>query len=88
MNPIQIVLDGELLARIDREAGRSRVSRSAFVREAVRRVLDARELSAKIEADLRAYERQPFTPEEKRLARAMSRAASRVIDATTRGEKW
>lgn len=88
MKPIQIVVDRGLLTRIDREAHRLRLSRSAFVRDAVNRVLGARDLQAKIEAFEREYQRKPPTAEERRLDAVLSRHAARMMDELGRGETW
>ncbi len=88
MKPIQIVIDRGLLARIDREAHRQRVSRSAFVRDAVSRVLEAADLQAKIEAFEREYQRRPLTTEERRLSKALSRHAARMTDEPGQKETW
>jgi metal-responsive CopG/Arc/MetJ family transcriptional regulator len=64
METIQVVLDKELLRASDRAARRAKVSRSAFVRSALRehlRRLNVKELEAR---ERRAYQEQPQDVEE------------------------
>jgi metal-responsive CopG/Arc/MetJ family transcriptional regulator len=64
METIQVVLDEELLRAADRAARRAKVSRSAFVRSALRehlRRLTIKELEAR---ERRAYQEQPQDVEE------------------------
>jgi metal-responsive CopG/Arc/MetJ family transcriptional regulator len=64
METIQIVLDEELLLAADRAARRAKVSRSAFVRNALRehlRRLNVKQLEAR---ERRAYQEQPQDVEE------------------------
>lgn len=64
METIQVVLDEELLRAADRAARRAKVSRSAFVRRALRehlRRLTVKDLEAR---ERRAYQEQPQDVEE------------------------
>ena len=59
METIQVVLEGELLRRVDRAARRLKVNRSALVREALRQHLQQLQLRAREEADRRGHQRKP-----------------------------
>ncbi len=64
METIQVVLDKKLLMAADKAAKRSRVNRSALVREALREHLRRMELQAKQDRDREGYLKQPQTPDE------------------------
>jgi len=56
---IQVVLEGELLRRVDRAARRLKLNRSALIREALRQHLKQRQVRSREEADRRGYQRKP-----------------------------
>ena len=56
---IQVVLEAELLRRVDRAARRLKLNRSAFVREALRQHLKQLQLRTREDADRRGYLRKP-----------------------------
>jgi metal-responsive CopG/Arc/MetJ family transcriptional regulator len=56
---IQIVIDGELLRRVDKAARRLKLNRSALVREALRRHLKDLHRRSREEADRRGYQGIP-----------------------------
>jgi metal-responsive CopG/Arc/MetJ family transcriptional regulator len=64
METIQVVLDKKLLVAADKAAKRSRVNRSALVREALREHLRRMELQAKEDRDREGYLKQPQTRDE------------------------
>lgn len=64
MRIIQVVLDQRLLRALDREVKRSRRSRSAVVRDALREHIIRPDLLAREERDYRGYARQPQTDTE------------------------
>jgi metal-responsive CopG/Arc/MetJ family transcriptional regulator len=67
METVQIVLDKKLLQAADRAARRTKLNRSALVREALREHLQRLELRAQEESDREGYLRQPQTLDEVRL---------------------
>lgn len=67
METIQIVLDKKLLQATDRAARRTKLNRSALVREALREHLGRLEMRALEERDREGYSRQPQAPDEVRL---------------------
>ena len=70
---IQVVLEGELLRRVDRAARRLKLNRSALVREALRQHLKQLQLRHREEADRRGYQRKP---EDAETSRAWDGAAA------------
>lgn len=86
MLPVQVVLDEKLLKALDREAKKASQSRSEFIRLALLEVLDRRRYLADIEAERRAYERQPETKAEKAGRAALRRGANRAL--ATSGDEW
>jgi metal-responsive CopG/Arc/MetJ family transcriptional regulator len=56
---IQVVLEGDLLRRVDRAARRLKLNRSALIREALRQHLKQLQLRSREEADRRGYQRDP-----------------------------
>ncbi len=64
MRTVQIVLDEELLGVADRVARKSKVSRSALVRQALREYLQKLHLREQERRDREGYERYPDTPGE------------------------
>ena len=59
METIQVVMEEELLRRVDKAAHRLSVNRSALVREALRQHLAQLNVREREEADRRGYERAP-----------------------------
>ena len=56
---IQIVIDGELLRRVDKVARRLKLNRSALIRQALRQHLKDLHLRTREEADRRGYQGSP-----------------------------
>ena len=67
METVQIVLGKKLLRATDRAARRTKLNRSALVREALREHLRRLEVRACEERDREGYSRQPQTHEESHL---------------------
>jgi metal-responsive CopG/Arc/MetJ family transcriptional regulator len=67
METVQIVLDKKLLHATDQAARRTKLNRSALVREALREYLRKLEVRACEERDREGYSRQPQTHEESYL---------------------
>lgn len=56
---IQVVMEAELLRRIDRVARRLKVNRSALIRDALRQHLRQLQIRSREEADRHGYQRNP-----------------------------
>lgn len=56
---IQVVLEAELLRRVNRAARRLKLNRSALIREALRQHLKQLQMRSREAADRRGYERKP-----------------------------
>jgi len=67
METVQIVLDKKLLVAADRAARRSKVNRSALVREALREHLRRMEMQAKEDRDRAGYQGRPQTKNESEI---------------------
>jgi metal-responsive CopG/Arc/MetJ family transcriptional regulator len=67
METVQIVLDKQLLTAADQAARRSRVNRSALVREALRQHLRRLESRTMEERDREGYAKRPESSNEQRL---------------------
>jgi metal-responsive CopG/Arc/MetJ family transcriptional regulator len=67
METVQIVLDKELLQAADRAARKTKMNRSALVRQALREHLQRLERRALEERDRAGYLRQPQSLDEVRL---------------------
>jgi len=67
METVQIVLDKKLLVAADRAARRSKVNRSALVREALREHLRRMEMQAKEDRDREGYRSRPQTKDESEI---------------------
>jgi metal-responsive CopG/Arc/MetJ family transcriptional regulator len=67
METIQVVLDKELLQAADKAARRTKLNRSALVREALREHLQRLEARVKEDRDREGYARQPQAVDEARL---------------------
>ncbi|MBI3182823.1 MAG: ribbon-helix-helix protein, CopG family [Myxococcales bacterium] len=88
MKPVQIVMDEQLLARLDRAARRRKLSRSAFIRQSVEAALSSDQLQALVEAERQAYRKQPLSAAERAAFRELSKAQERVLQGLSRGERW
>jgi metal-responsive CopG/Arc/MetJ family transcriptional regulator len=64
METVQIVLEKQLLRAADRAARRSKTSRSALVRDALREYLGRMEQRERERRDREGYERHPEQPGE------------------------
>lgn len=64
MKPIQILMDEELLKRIEKEARRQKLDRSKLIRQAVAEFLEARRREEADRRDIEGYERFPQDPKE------------------------
>lgn len=60
METVQVVLDKKLLHAADEAAIRTKMNRSALIREALREHLKKLELKAKEERDLEGYSQNPI----------------------------
>jgi len=67
METVQIVLDKKLLQAADRAARKTKVNRSALVREALREHLQRLERRAKQEQDRQGYLKHPQTRDESHM---------------------
>jgi metal-responsive CopG/Arc/MetJ family transcriptional regulator len=56
---IQVVMEDDLLRRVDKAARRLKMNRSALIREALRRHLGQLQARERADADRRGYERIP-----------------------------
>ncbi|MBI1949689.1 MAG: ribbon-helix-helix protein, CopG family [Deltaproteobacteria bacterium] len=65
MRAVQILMDEELIAALDRTAKRLRRDRSKLVREAVTRLLAAEAAQEKEQRVIAAYARQPLARDER-----------------------
>jgi metal-responsive CopG/Arc/MetJ family transcriptional regulator len=88
MRPIQVVLDDDLLARVDRAARKRKASRSATMRRLLEAGLERESIAALVEAERAAYAKQPATREERDSVRALTRAQARVLDKLAREQPW
>ncbi len=64
MQTIQVVIDANLLAAADAQAKRSKLNRSALVRDALRMYLQHAEVQEKERLERLGYERTPDRPAE------------------------
>jgi metal-responsive CopG/Arc/MetJ family transcriptional regulator len=88
MKAIQIVVDEDLLARVDRSAKRLKSSRSAAFRRLLALGLEQEALSGLARAEAHAYARTPASKEETAALRALSRSQRRVLQDLAREERW
>lgn len=86
MVPVQLVLDTPLLRDIDRQAKKLSLSRSEFVRNAMRETLARLKYLDDIEAERLAYQRQPPTPAERATQRAARKRQGAAVAAD--GDDW
>ncbi len=85
---IQIVIDEDLLARVDRSARQLKSSRSAAMRRLVELGLEQEALTALARAEGRAYARKPQSTSESTAFRALARSQQRVMDELARKDRW
>ena len=64
MKTVQMTLDEDLIAKVDRIATQLGSTRSAFTREALRQAIKQIELEDKERKHLEGYARQPVSSEE------------------------
>lgn len=64
METIQIVIDSKLLEQADRVVRRTKINRSALIRDALRQHLKRLTILEKEESDRRGYEKQPVDDNE------------------------
>ena len=88
MKAVQIVLDEDLLAEVDRAARKRRSSRSAFIRESVAQTLAALSMQELVASERRAYRRRPQTADERAAFRALSGAQDRVLAELGKKDRW
>jgi metal-responsive CopG/Arc/MetJ family transcriptional regulator len=88
MKAIQVVMDADLLERLDKSARAKRLSRSELMRHLLETALDAEQMLELVEADRRGYARQPMTPKERKDADALSKAQERVMARLAREDPW
>ncbi|MEZ5367027.1 MAG: hypothetical protein R2748_33000 [Bryobacterales bacterium] len=67
MATVQIVIDDDLLRRIDAAASEDEVNRSQFIRSSVERDLRSRQIALMERLEREAYQRIPDDPEEFRV---------------------
>lgn len=88
MKAIQIVVDEDLLKRVDKSARRLKSSRSAAIRRLVELGLENDALTALARAEAEAYARTPESKEERAAFRALSRSQERVMADLARTDPW
>jgi metal-responsive CopG/Arc/MetJ family transcriptional regulator len=88
MKAIQIVVDADLLERVDRSARALGASRSATVRRLLELGLEQEGLARLAEEEARAYARKPLSPHERSAYRALSRSQKRVLDELSGSDRW
>lgn len=86
MKPIQIVMDDKLLVQLDQLARRAKLSRSAFIREAVVEAVRRQRNLDLHERERAGYAAKPVTAEERQTRRSLQRDSDRVFSDT--GERW
>lgn len=88
MKAIQIVVDEDLLAQVDRTAKRLKSSRSAAFRRLLALGLEQEALAAMARTEARAYARTPASKDEEAALRALERSQRRVMKDLAREEPW
>jgi len=88
MKAIQIVVDEDLLRRVDRSARRLKSSRSAAVRRLLEAGLESEALAALARAESKAYARVPESKEESAAFRSLAKSQRRVLDDLARTDQW
>jgi len=85
---IQIVVDEELLERVDRSAKRLKSSRSATFRRLLALGLEQEALVALAQAEARAYGRSRVSRDDAAAFRSLARSQRRVMNDLSRSERW
>jgi hypothetical protein len=88
MKAIQIVVDAELLRRVDRSAKRLKSSRSAAIRRLVAMGLETESLHALAAAEAEAYRRKPESDDERAAFRGLERSQARVLRDFGATDRW
>jgi metal-responsive CopG/Arc/MetJ family transcriptional regulator len=88
MKAIQIVVDADLLKRVDRAARRRKSSRSAAIRRLLELGLENDALAALARAEAEAYARTPESKDEQVAFQALSRGQRRVMDDLAKTDPW
>jgi metal-responsive CopG/Arc/MetJ family transcriptional regulator len=88
MKAIQVVVDEDLLKRVDRSAKRLNSSRSAAFRRLVASGLEQEALSTLAQAEARAYARTPESKDEVAAFRSLARSQRRAMHDLARGDRW
>ncbi len=88
MKAIQVVVDEELLERVDRSARRLKSSRSAAFRRLLALGLEQDALVALARAEARAYARTPESKDEAAAFRSLARSQRRVMRDLSGEEHW
>lgn len=88
MKPVQVVLDEEMIRRIDRRARKVGVSRSAFIRDALEQILRGERLDELSAQERAAYQARPLTNDEQSAARALRGAQDRVLARLDDEGRW
>lgn len=86
MSPVQLVLDTPLLRAIDRQAKKLSLSRSEFVRNAMREALSRIKYLEDIETERLAYERRPPSSAERATQKAAQKRQGAAV--TVDGDDW
>jgi metal-responsive CopG/Arc/MetJ family transcriptional regulator len=73
---VLVQLDDELVTQLDREAKRSKISRSELIRHALNRWFEAREIARLERRYEEGYRRMPETAEELAVTEALARRAA------------
>lgn len=88
MKAIQIVVDEQLLARVDRSARRLKTSRSAEIRRLVEMGLEQDALAALARKEAAAYARTPPSKDDRAAFESLARSQKRVLDDLARTDRW
>ena len=86
MTAVQLVLDAPLLKDIDRHAKKLSISRSEFVRQAMREALARIEYLEAIEEERKAYAKAPLNIAERAALRGAKKHAAAAVVAD--GDEW
>jgi metal-responsive CopG/Arc/MetJ family transcriptional regulator len=86
MTAVQLVLDAPLLKKIDTQAKRLSLSRSEFVRKAMRHMLARLAYLEDIEAERRAYAQKKRTPDEGAMQATFEKVAPAAL--LSDGDTW
>ena len=88
MKAIQIVVDEDLLRRVDRSAKKRKSSRSAAIRRLVELGLQQDGVAALARAEAEAYARLPPSRDDVSGFRALSRSQQRAMSDLARTDRW